>query len=173
MKLNDCTPVTFSRANDVDAMHDVVAIGCGPFNLGLAALASRIEGLDLAAFEARPELLWHPGLMFDDATFQLSFLADLVTLVDPTHPLSFLAYLRDADRLYPFFVREEVHPTRREYEDYLRWVVSKLSVILFSHRVESVHWDENRARRSTNPVGAGARAPTGRENAGQGRISIT
>lgn len=142
----DCAPVAPSRATSVNAMHDVVAIGCGPFNLGLAALASRIEGLDLAAFEARPELVWHPGLMFDDATFQLSFLADLVTLVDPTHPLSFLAYLRDVDRLYPFFIREEFHPTRREYEDYLRWVVSKLSVLRFSHRVESVHWDEIRSR---------------------------
>jgi lysine N6-hydroxylase len=146
MKRIDSAPAACSRAKDVDAMHDVVAIGCGPFNLGLAALASRIEGLDLAAFEARPELLWHPGLMFDDAMFQLSFLADLVTLVDPTHPLSFLAYLRDVDRLYPFFIREEFHPTRREYEDYLRWVVSKLSVLRFSHRVESVHWDDGRSR---------------------------
>jgi len=139
-----------------DAMHDVVAIGCGPFNLGLAALASRIEGLDLAAFEARPELLWHPGLMFDDATLQLSFLADLVTLADPTNPLSFLAYLRDVDRLYPFFVREQFHPTRREYEDYLRWVVSKLSVVRFSHRVESVDWDADRSRFAVQVAGANA-----------------
>lgn len=130
------------RCASMDGVHDVVAIGCGPFNLGLAALASTVEGLDLVVFDARSELRWHPGLMFEDASFQLSFLADLVTLVDPTHPLSFLAYLRDVDRMYPFFIREQFHPTRREYEAYLRWAVSKLDSVRFSHAVESVMWNE-------------------------------
>lgn len=131
-------------ASRVDHVHDVVAIGCGPFNLGLAALASTIDGLDLVVFEARPELRWHPGLMFDDARLQLSFLADLVTLVDPTHPLSFLAYIRDSDRMYSFFIREEFHPTRREYEAYLRWAAARLPNVRFGHRVESVRWEQGR-----------------------------
>jgi lysine N6-hydroxylase len=122
--------------------HDVIAIGCGPFNLGLAALASKVDDLDLIALDARPELRWHPGLMFEDAALQQSFLADLVTLVDPTHPLSFLAYLRAVDRMYPFFIREAFHPTRREYEDYLHWVVAQLPSVRFSHSVELVHWHE-------------------------------
>lgn len=125
---------------------DLVAIGCGPFNLGLAALASTIPELDFEAFEAQAELRWHPGMMFDDATLQLSFLADLVTLIDPTNPLSFLAYLRDRDRMYAFFIREVFHPTRREYEDYLRWVVTKLTTLRFSHRVTALAWDEPRQR---------------------------
>jgi len=129
-----------------EAAHDVVAVGCGPFNLGLAALASRVAGLDLVAFEAAPELRWHPGMMFADARLQLSFLADLVTLVDPTHPLSFLAYLQDTDRMYPFFIREQLHPTRREYEAYLRWAASRLPSVRFSHRIERVAWDPDRAR---------------------------
>ncbi|HMI86849.1 MAG TPA: SidA/IucD/PvdA family monooxygenase, partial [Polyangiaceae bacterium] len=129
------------NSDDLGATHDAVAIGCGPFNLGLAALASTAAGIDLVAFDARPELRWHPGLMFDDAKLQLSFLADLVTLVDPTHPLSFLAYLHDVDRMYAFYIREEFHPTRREYEDYLRWAVAKLPSVQFSHRVDSVAWD--------------------------------
>jgi lysine N6-hydroxylase len=120
---------------------DVVAIGCGPFNLGLLALASTVAGLDVVGFEAREELSWHSGMMFDDARLQLSFLADLVTLIDPTHWLSFLCYLRESDRLYPFFIRETFHPTRREYEAYLRWVASKLPSARLSHRVTNVHWD--------------------------------
>jgi lysine N6-hydroxylase len=155
MKGRESAGAFCSQAGQSEVTHDVVAIGCGPFNLGLAALASSIENLDLTAFEARPELAWHPGLMFDDATFQLSFLADLVTLVDPTHPLSFLAYLRDVDRMYPFFIREEFHPTRREYEAYLRWVAAKLPAVRFSHRVESVHWDEGRQRFAVNVLRAG------------------
>lgn len=129
-----------------DSEHDVVAIGCGPFNLGLAALASTVDGLDLVALEARAELRWHPGLMFDGAMMQVNFLADLVTLVDPTHPLSFLAYLRDVNRMYPFYARERFHATRREYEDYLRWVASRLSTVRFSHRVDAVCWDKGRQR---------------------------
>lgn len=124
--------------------HDLAAIGCGPFNLGLGALASRLDDFDLIVFEAKPELRWHTGLMFDGATLQLSFLADLVTLVDPTHPLSFLAYLKEVDRIYPFFIRERFHPTRKEYEAYLRWVASKLRRLRFSHRVEAVEWDGRR-----------------------------
>jgi lysine N6-hydroxylase len=119
----------------------VIAIGCGPFNLGLAALASTIDGLDLVTFEAQRELRWHPGLMFDDAKLQLGFLADLVSLVDPTHPLSFLAYLRDVDRLYSFYIREDFHPSRREYEAYLRWAAAKLPSVRFGHRVERVSWN--------------------------------
>jgi hypothetical protein len=62
-------------------LHDVVAIGAGPFNLGLNALALRVPELELVTFEANASLRWHPGLMFHDARLQLSFLADLVTLV--------------------------------------------------------------------------------------------
>lgn len=125
---------------DLDPVHDVAAIGCGPFNLGLAALASTVPELDVVVFDSQPELRWHPGLMFDDARLQLSFLADLVTLIDPTHPLSFLAYLRDVDRMYAFYIREDLHPTRREYEAYLRWVAARLPSLQFSHHVEAVRW---------------------------------
>src|SRR5262249_14415703 len=72
--------------------------------------------------------------------------ADLVTLIEPTHPLSYLAYLRDADRLYSFFVREDLHPTRREYESYLRWAAARLPRARFGHRVESVGWEADAAR---------------------------
>ncbi|QFZ22110.1 lysine N(6)-hydroxylase/L-ornithine N(5)-oxygenase family protein [Saccharothrix syringae] len=124
-------------------VHDVVAIGCGPFNLGLAALASTVPDVDAVVLEARSELRWHSGVMFPDATLQVSFLADLVSLVEPAHPLSFLSYLRDADRLYPFYVRERFHPTRREYEDYLRWAASRLPV-RFSSPVAAVAWAGDR-----------------------------
>ena len=139
------------------SVHDIVGVGAGPFNLGLAALASTQPDIDLLVFDASRELTWHRGLMFDDAELQLSFLADLVSLVEPTHPCSFLAYLRDVDRLYAFYVREAFHPTRREYEAYLRWVASKLDRVRFSHRVERVDWDSERELfrlRVSGPSGA-------------------
>lgn len=123
---------------------DIAAIGAGPFNLGLAALADTVSDLSLVCFDREAELTWHRGLMVDGALLQVSFLADLVTLVDPTHPLSFLAYLRDQGRIYQFYVREKFHPTRQEYEDYLRWVTRQLPGVRFGHSVETVHWDNAR-----------------------------
>lgn len=122
-------------------MYDVVAVGCGPFNLGLAALASGLDDFDLVVFDARPEFTWHRGLMFDDAMLQVSFLADLVSLVEPDHPLSFLSWLRDTDRLYQFYVREQFHPARREYEAYLRWAAAQLESVRFNHDVRRVCWN--------------------------------
>lgn len=122
-------------------MYDVIAIGCGPFNLGLAALASEVRDVELAVLDSRPELTWHRGLMFEDAMLQVSFLADLVSLVEPAHHLSFLSYLKDSDRLYQFYVREKFHPTRREYETYLRWCAAQLDSLHFGHHVRDAVWN--------------------------------
>ncbi|GAA2488957.1 lysine N(6)-hydroxylase/L-ornithine N(5)-oxygenase family protein [Streptomyces gobitricini] len=132
--------------------HDVVAIGCGPFNLGLAALASTVDGVGLVVLEEQPELTWHRGMMFGDASMQVNFLADLVTLVAPWHPMSFLAYLHDMDRLYTFTVRENFFPSRREYEDYLRWAAARLPSVRFSHRAEEVRWDAEEQRFTVDVV---------------------
>lgn len=121
---------------------DVLAVGCGPFNLGLAAMASTVDDVDLLVVDSIDEFRWHPGLLFEEATLQVSFLSDLVTLVDPTHPMSFLAYLADVDRLYPFLVREQFFPTRREYEAYLLWVVDRLDSLRFGTTVDEIVWDD-------------------------------
>ncbi|TCC25652.1 lysine N(6)-hydroxylase/L-ornithine N(5)-oxygenase family protein [Kribbella speibonae] len=122
-------------------MYDVIAIGCGPFNLGLAALADGVDDVQLAVLDSRPEFTWHRGLMFEDAMLQVSFLADLVSLVEPAHHLSFLSYLKDNDRLYQFYVREKFHPTRREYETYLRWCAAQLDSLHFGHHVREAVWN--------------------------------
>ena len=146
MSSNAQRPDARERGARPDTELDLLAIGCGPFNLGLCALASTVPELAMKALDASPELRWHPGLMLDDALLQVGFLADLVTLVDPTHPLSFLAYLKDRDRLYPFYIRERFHMTRREYEDYLRWAVSRLPNVHFSCRVECVRYSPDGER---------------------------
>ncbi|EDM80526.1 L-lysine 6-monooxygenase (NADPH) [Plesiocystis pacifica SIR-1] len=120
---------------------DLLAVGCGPFNMGLAALSSTVPELKAFTVDAAEDFRWHPGLMFEDARLQVSFLADLVSLVDPTHPLSFLAYLADQDRMYPFYIRERFHMMRSEYEDYLRWALAQLEQVAFGQRVELVEWD--------------------------------
>ena len=131
----------------------VLAIGCGPFNLSLAALASTVDDVDVVVVDSSENFAWHPGLMFEDAKLQVSFLSDLVSLVDPSHPLSFLAYLADVDRLYRFLVREDFFPTRREYEDYLLWAIRKLAGLRWGTTVTEVRWDSDAAVFEVDLVG--------------------
>lgn len=122
-------------------MHDFVAIGLGPFNLGLAALTDPLDDLDGVFLESRPDFAWHPGMMLDGATVQTPFLADLVTLADPTSPHSFLAYLKAVGRLYPFYIREDFHPLRAEFDRYCRWAAARIPAIRFDRHVDRVTHD--------------------------------
>ena len=121
--------------------HDVIGIGVGPFNLGLACLADPVTDLDCLFLEARDELAWHPGMMLDDATLQVPFLADLVTMADPTSRWSFLNYLKESGHLYPFYIRESFYPLRREYDDYCRWAAERVGSVRFGQGVTSVTHD--------------------------------
>jgi lysine N6-hydroxylase len=118
--------------------HDFVAIGLGPYNLGLACLTAPIRDLDGVFLEARPEFQWHPGMMLDSTRLQTPFMSDLVTLADPTSPFSFLNYLKETGRLYPFYIRESFYPLRSEYNRYCRWAAAKLPSIRWSHEVTTV-----------------------------------
>ncbi|WP_410569792.1 lysine N(6)-hydroxylase/L-ornithine N(5)-oxygenase family protein [Amycolatopsis sp. cmx-4-61] len=120
--------------------HHLAGVGIGPFNLSLAALATAVDGLDAVFFDSRPEFRWHPGLLVEGATLQVPFLADLVTLVDPTNPFSFLNYLRDRGRLLPFYFAERFHPPRAEYDDYGRWAAARLPSCRFGHEVTGIGW---------------------------------
>lgn len=121
--------------------HDFVAVGLGPFNLGLACLTAPLDELDGVFLEQRDEFAWHPGLMIDGVSIQVPFLADLVTMADPTSPYSFLNYLKQTGRLYRFYIREDFYPLRAEYDAYCRWAAAQLPNIRFGHRVEHVEHD--------------------------------
>ncbi|QHF94177.1 alcaligin biosynthesis protein [Streptomyces sp. NHF165] len=126
---------------------DFVAIGVGPFNLGLAALTDPIPGLDGLFLDDKPDFTWHPGMLLEDSTLQTPFMSDLVTLADPTSPLSFLNHLKETGRLYPFYIRESFYPLRAEFSDYCRWAARKLGdTVRFGHRVASVEYDETDRR---------------------------
>jgi len=118
-------------------VHDVIGIGLGPFNLGLACLADPLE-LDALFLEAQDDFSWHPGMLLEQATLQVPFLADLVTLADPTSPFSFLAYLKQHGRLYRFYIREQFAPLRAEFDRYCRWAAHQLDSVRFSRHVHAV-----------------------------------
>ena len=119
-------------------LHDLVGIGIGPFNLALAALADATPSLSCLFLEQSAEFSWHPGMMVDGATLQVPFLADLVSLVDPTSPHSYLAWLRDQGRLFGFYFGEAWHVPRAEFDAYCRSVAERLDSCRFGCRVTAV-----------------------------------
>ncbi|GIF50557.1 lysine N6-hydroxylase [Asanoa ferruginea] len=125
-------------------MHDFAAVGIGPFNLGLACLTAELSDVDGVFFEQRDAFDWHPGLMIPGATIQVPFLADLVTLADPTSRFSFLNYLKQTGRLYRFYIRENFYPLRAEYNEYCRWAAVQLPALRFGSRVERIDYDQER-----------------------------
>ncbi|MFK2825223.1 lysine N(6)-hydroxylase/L-ornithine N(5)-oxygenase family protein [Bacillus sp. B190/17] len=116
---------------------DVIGVGIGPFNLGLAALLEKTE-CTYKCFEQKPTFDWHPGMLLEGTTLQVPFMADLVTMVDPASPYSFLNYLHEHERLYQFYFFERFHIPRHEYNHYCQWVANSLKGLQFSSEVKTI-----------------------------------
>lgn len=125
-----------------EAVYNVIGIGIGPFNLGLAALSNPISELKTLFLDQRDSFDWHPGLMIDHVTLQTPFLCDCVSMADPTNPLSLLNYLKETGRLYKFFIREDFFIPRKEYNRYCQWVIEQLPQCRFSTQVVDITYEE-------------------------------
>ncbi|WP_344485851.1 lysine N(6)-hydroxylase/L-ornithine N(5)-oxygenase family protein [Glycomyces endophyticus] len=126
----------------MSAVRDFIGIGLGPFNLGLAALTAPVAGLDGIFLERKPNVDWHPGMLIEGTTMQVPFMADLATLADPTSPYTFLNYLKEQGRIYPFYIRESFFQLRTEFQDYLRWAARKMDNLHFDRDVTAVAWED-------------------------------
>lgn len=129
---------------NTDKVYDFAAIGAGPFNISLAAMTQPIPGLNGVFLDQREEFNWHPGMLLQDTTLQVPFMADLVTMADPTSPFSFLNYLKEEGRIYSFYIRENFKILRHEYNKYCQWAVKKLENLHWNTRVDNIIWDDNR-----------------------------
>ncbi|SEQ83136.1 lysine N(6)-hydroxylase/L-ornithine N(5)-oxygenase family protein [Natrinema salaciae] len=142
---DDPSDVATSDETVIDRGHyDVLGVGLGPFNLGLAALLDGADPaleLDAVFLEREPAFAWHEGMLIEGATLEVPFLADLVTMADPTNPYSFLNYVRERDRIYEFYVYETFQIPRREYDEYLRWVAETVPTTQFDREVTSVEYE--------------------------------
>lgn len=123
---------------------DIIGIGVGPFNLGLAALLEKTDSTYMC-FEQKLKFDWHPGMLLEGTTLQVPFMADIVTMVDPTSPYSFLNYLHEHERLYQFYFFEKFHIPRNEYNHYCQWVANSLSGLQFNSEVKKItlHTEED------------------------------
>ncbi|SDJ08049.1 lysine N(6)-hydroxylase/L-ornithine N(5)-oxygenase family protein [Natribacillus halophilus] len=123
-------------------VYDLIGIGIGPFNLGLAALME--EGaphLKTRFLEQEPTFEWHPGMLIDQTDLQVSFLADLVTFANPKSKYTFLNYLHKHGRLLSFYFLKKFNIPRHEYSMYCQWVARSLSNCTFGYEVTNVTYD--------------------------------
>ncbi len=123
---------------------DFIAVGVGPFNLGLACLTDPIDGVEGIFLDKQEKFDWHPGMMLQSTTLQIPFMADLVTLADPTSPFSFLNYSKEQGRIYSFYIRENFLLLRNEYNKYCQWAINKLPNIYFNTEVKNIHFNEEK-----------------------------
>jgi L-ornithine N5-oxygenase len=113
---------------------DVIGVGFGPSNLGLAVAIeeynqARPPGeaeLSSMFFERQPTFGWHSGMLLPDATVQVSFLKDLATMRNPASTFSFVSYLHDRGRLADFINHKTLFPLRLEFNDYFSWAAERL-----------------------------------------------
>jgi lysine N6-hydroxylase len=116
-------------------------VGAGPANLSLAALFEVARPERIALFEAKPEHSWHGSLLFPGVRMQTAWIKDLVSLIDPTHRLSFLNYLVSSGRVFPFLSAQYEEIPRLEFSRYLEWAAGLLPDISYGTPVDEVTFD--------------------------------
>lgn len=143
-------PQTFSEdqelSEDQVPIYDIVGVGFGPSNLALAIAVTENnagippqDAVSTLFLERQPRFGWHRGMLIDDATMQVSFLKDLVTLRNPSSKFSFLCYLQHKGRLVDFINRKDLFPLRVEFHDYFEWAAAKLSnLVAYDHQVVAI-----------------------------------
>ena len=128
------------------AIYDVLGVGFGPSNLALAiaveehnARVPAAERLRAGFLERQPHFGWHRGMLIDDATMQVPFLKDLVTMRDPSSDFSFLCYLQERGRLVDFLNQKTLFPLRVEFHDYFEWAAARVGrLVAYSAEVLAV-----------------------------------
>jgi lysine N6-hydroxylase len=125
-------------------IYDIIAIGIGPFNLGLAALLDEIPELQCMFFDGAECFDWHPGLMIDGSRMQVPFYADLVTLANPCSKYSYLNFLKTKERLFRFAIHEHYFPTRKEYNAYCKWVSGQLDTLNFNKTCTGIFYSKQK-----------------------------
>ncbi|MFJ2278686.1 lysine N(6)-hydroxylase/L-ornithine N(5)-oxygenase family protein [Streptomyces sp. NPDC087866] len=135
-----------ARPGDAPPVHDLIGIGFGPSNVAMAiaisehnARSGTQEAVTARFFEQQPRFGWHRGMLIDDATMQVSFLKDLVTLRNPSSEFSFLCYLKSKGRLIDFINHKNLFPLRVEFHEYFEWAAAQVAdLVSYDHEVVGV-----------------------------------
>jgi len=119
---------------------DFIGIGFGPSNIALAIANHESNNpLDSIFLEKSESFSWHSGMLFDDATMQVSFLKDLASFRNPRSYFTFVNYLHENNRLADFTNLQTFFPTRIEFTQYLEWCATAFSdCTKYNHEVVAI-----------------------------------
>ena len=126
-----------TSTNDLPYYH-TIGIGAGPANLSLAALHQTSTTERMALFDRAPAPDWHTTLLHPGVRMQTSWLKDLVSVVDPTHKLTFLNYLVTEGRLFALLNAQFDVIPRREYMRYLAWASRQIDDLHYGLNIDSI-----------------------------------
>lgn len=126
----------------------LVGIGFGPAGIALSVAltddARCVFGANAtlagqAVFlERAPSSAWQPGMVLPGTDIQHHFLRDFATPRYPDSEYTFVRYLHDVGRFYPFTLRSG-YVSRQEWSDYCQWVASRSeSDVRYKHEVVAV-----------------------------------
>jgi L-ornithine N5-oxygenase len=136
-----------SQPDNEVPVYDIVGVGFGPSNLALAIALTEYndkagpgEAVTAHFLERQPRFGWHRGMLIDDATMQVSFLKDLVTMRNPASTFSFLCYLQERGRLVDFINHKNLFPLRIEFHDYFEWAAARVDdLVAYGREAVAVH----------------------------------
>ena len=127
----------------------VVGIGFGPAGIGLSAAmtddaihgvegASGQEAASAVFFERADDSAWQPGMVLPGTDIQHHFLRDFGTPRYVSSHFSFVRYLQESDRFYPFTLRGG-YVSRAEWSAYCLWAAQRTeSKVYYGHEVTKV-----------------------------------
>lgn len=115
-----------------------IGVGAGPANLSLAALLQSETDKRIALFDKQSGPTWHETLLHSGVRMQSSWLKDLVSIVDPTHKLTFLNYLVSTGRLFALLNAQFDFIPRREYMNYLAWAAGQIDDIHYGVTIDRI-----------------------------------
>lgn len=126
-----------SALRELPSFH-TIGVGAGPANLSLAALHESATDERIALFDKQPGPSWHETLLHPGVRMQTTWLRDLVSVVDPTHKLTFLNYLVSTGRLFALLHAQYDFMPRREYMNYLTWASAQIDNIHYGVTIDRI-----------------------------------
>jgi L-ornithine N5-monooxygenase len=125
--------------------YDIVGIGFGPANIGLAvALEESGWGGRTLFLERRPTPDWQSGMLLDGTDIQHHPLRDFVTPRNPLSPYGFLNFLKCEGRLFQFLNLDIAFPLRKDYAAYVRWVADQFDRwVRYGQDVIDIRFEKN------------------------------
>lgn len=133
-----------------EKVYDIIGIGIGPFNLGLAALCTELPELSCLFIDQNESFNWHPGMMLPSARLQVPWYADLVSLASPCSKFIYMNYLHEQGRKFRFAISDHSFIKRKTYNEYCRWVADQVPSLQFDTTCLSIEKENQFYRVKTN-----------------------